>query len=217
LGLRKDSSTLLVESAFCALLLSRGLREKEVLWAMDFLSHFKVFGCSSFAKLPFVQVERAIKERKKPFTWFETLVYVPMLAGKMPQVLPKALEAHDFKEFLLMVWSVLFEPYAPLAPFYFARLLLDLGILPERLSMAGFVPSLLVRENAFRIGLIDRMLAKDFRELVGYCEALSSLFPKPYFETPLAMVKSAFGCMFDCPRKRVCECPCLEKTEITGL
>ena len=217
LGLRKESPTLLVESAFCALLLSRGLRGKEVLWAMDFLSQFKVFGCSSFGEIPFERIAGALKQKGGSFAWFEALVYVPMLAGKMPQVLPKALEAHDFKEFLSIVWSDLFEPYAPLAPFYFARLLLDLGILPERLSRAGFVPSLLVRENAFRIGLIDGIVASDFQELVRQCETLSSLFPKPYFETPLAMVKSAFGCLFDCPRKRVCECPCLEKTEVTGL
>ena len=217
LGLRKESPTVLSEAGFCALLLSRDFKEHDVSWALEFLSQYKVFAVSSFAKLPFERIVGALKQTRRRATWFETLVYVPLLVGKISEVVPKALEAQDFKEFLSIVWEGLFEPFAPLSPFYFAKLLLDLGFLPERLSRACFVPTLLARENAFRIGLIDHIHAKDFQDLTRYCEILSELFPKPYFETPLALVKSAFGCMFDCPRKKVCECPCLEKLEVTTV
>ena len=112
------------------------------------------------------------------------------------------------------MWRRLYEPIAPLAPFYLARFAFEAGYVQDRLAAAGLVPTFTVRENAFRIGFLDRLYASSFADLLDASVALSAFFGPPAFEGPLAQVHEGFGCTFRCGRASVCPLACHEKCEV---
>jgi hypothetical protein len=129
---------------------------------------------------------------------------------------PGLLDAADPRDLLVRLWLTLYAPAAPLAPFVLARLLLVNGRLPDALAPAALVPTFTVRENAFRIGFLDRLHAGSFGDLVDSALALSAGFGAPGLEEPLAHVHRAFGCAFRCGRVAVCPLACRERTEVAA-
>jgi hypothetical protein len=115
------------------------------------------------------------------------------------------------------LWRRLYEPVSPLAPFLLARFLNEAGMLPETAATAGFVPTFTVRENAFRIGFLDRLHAASFAELVEASATLAAHFGPPAFEGPLAQVHEGYGCGFRCGRTAVCPLACREKGEVAAV
>ncbi len=110
----------------------------------------------------------------------------------------------------------LYAPRAPMAAFVLARLLWEAGRLPEALAAAAFVPTWEARENAFRIGFLDRLHAASFADLRDASLALAAGFGPPDFEGPLARVHEVYGCAFRCGRARECPLACRERAEVTA-
>lgn len=148
-------------------------------------------------------------------TALEAAVWLPRLhAGVRGAGL---LQAATPRDLLDRLWQRLYVPSAPLAPFVLARLLLEAGRLPENLAPAGLLPTYAVRENAFRIGFLDRLHAASFSDLVEGALALAAWFGGPDHEGPIAHVHLAFGCAFRCGRAPVCPLSCRERAEISPL
>jgi hypothetical protein len=211
---RKAPGTLL-ECAFAALLLARGLAPESARACLDSLKTAGLLAAAARGKLPLDAIGPLVARAGDAdlVTACECCVHLQRLASGTSD--PAALfRADDPRELAWGLWRRLYEPVAPLAPFHLARLALETGLLPERLAAAAFVPTFAVRVNAFRIGFADALHAASFAELLDAGVALSRWFGAPGFEAPLSQVHEGYGCSFRCGRVATCPLACREKSEI---
>lgn len=212
---RAETSSFLFEAAFAALLLARGLPPAVVRTVLDAFRERAVLATVNGGRFPVDAIQQTIKENSTAAFSLacEASIHLPRLtsAAGNPSDLVRA---PDPGGLLWALWKRLYEPAGPLAPFYLARLLHLAGYLPADRSVAAFIPSCVVRENAFRIGFTHRMHAGGFGVLVDIVLELGALFPAPDFEGPVAWAHEGLGCRFRCDRTRTCTVPCREKTEI---
>ncbi|MBL6974500.1 MAG: hypothetical protein ISR64_02100 [Deltaproteobacteria bacterium] len=205
----------LYEAAFMALLLDRGLRMSSVQTALAAFREMALMPTLGKGHFPLEAIQKAVRESGDPdfVTACEAAVHGARLLSAVEQ--PRDLvRGDDPGELLWTLWRRLFEPVAPLAPFLMARYLYEAGRLPDEMASAAFVPWFVVRENAFRIGFTDRVVAEGFQDLVTLGTDLGRRFGSPAFEGPLLQAHEGLGCRFLCDRLRVCPVPCREKREI---
>jgi hypothetical protein len=201
-----------VESAFGALLLGRGLAPATAARAMAALRASGAFDTAVRGRIPADALGGVLADDPAPgvLAACEMLVHLPRLAAGLKEgawpAAPRAL--------LDAAWQRLYAPYAPLAPFVFARFLWAAGRLDARAAVAAFVPVFTAREAAFRVGLADRLHAGSFAALADLSLAIAPSFGPPAFEAPLAGMAAAWGCAFGCPRAGTCPLPCREKGEV---
>lgn len=215
-GLSAGRKPSLIESAFAAFLLGRGLSQEQVAAAMESLRTTNVFQNAAKGKLSLQELSSLLARAndKSIVTATELCVHLYRLAIAVSK--PEELfRINDPRELLWCLWKRLYEPFAPLAPFIFARFCLETGHINSRLSSVAFVPWYTTRENAFRIGFIEKIHAGTFSELLDIALELVEFFPAPSFEGPLHQVHEAFGCSFRCAKTALCPFMCREKSEIT--
>lgn len=207
-----------LEAAFGALLLAKGIPPAAAQAAMDALRTGGVLLSVAKGRYPVDAVAAAMAKDPDPgfVAACEATVHLPrLLAGTSDP--GSLLRADDPRAFLWGLWRRLYEPVAPLAPFYLARFLGEAGMLAEALVPAGLVPTFTVRENAFRIGYLDRLHAGSFADLLEASVTLARWFGPPAFEGPLSQVHEGFGCAFRCGRAAVCPLSCREKGEVAAF
>jgi hypothetical protein len=210
---RKTPATV-YEAAFGALLLGRGVPADVSRGLLDALRASGALLSLGKGKAPIETVGALLTRTPDPATVSaaELCVHLPRLLGAVAD--PGALlRVDDPRELLWGFWRRLYEPTAPLAPFLLARFLVETGQLSEPHAAAGFVPTFQVRENAFRIGFLDRLYAPSFGDLIEAGLGLGAWFPPPVFEGPLAQVHEGYGCAFRCGRTALCPLACREKGE----
>lgn len=201
-----------IEAAFGALLLGRGLAPATAARAMAALRASGAFDAATRGRIPADALAGVLADDPAPgvLAACEMLVHLPRLAAGLKEgawpAAPRAL--------LDAAWQRLYAPYAPLAPFVFARFLWAAGRLDARAAAAAFVPVFAAREAAFRVGLADRLHAGSFPALADLSLAIAPAFGPPAFEAPLAAMAAAWGCAFGCPRAGACPLPCREKGEV---
>jgi hypothetical protein len=211
---RKAPGTL-VECAFAALLLARGLAAESARACLDSLKASGVLAAAARGKLPLDAIGPLVARAGDAdlVTACECCIHLQRLASGTSD--PADLfRADDPRELAWGLWRRLYEPFAPLAPFLLARFAIETGHVPERFAAAAFVPTFAVRENAFRIGFADALHAASFAELLDAGAGLSRWFGAPVFEAPLSQVHEGYGCSFRCGRVATCPLACREKSEI---
>jgi len=211
----RRTPTLMFELSFAALLLSKGLPNDTVRQAMDTFRQSGLLLVMANGKTALEGLANVMTQNADPafLAACEATVHLPrLLAGTADQA--ALLRSEDPRELLWTLFRKLYEPMFPMAPFVLARFLLDTKYLAESVVPAAFVPTFTVRENAFRIGFLERMYASSFADLVDEASALAAWFPTPWFEGPIAQVHEGFGCAFRCGRAAVCPLSCREKCEV---
>ena len=211
----KRSAATPLEAAFAALLLARGMDPAAVRSALDALRSAGVLLAVARGKFPVDVVSALIARAPDPslVVACEAAVHLPrLLAGTVD--LAEAARATDPRELAWALWRRSYEPVAPLAPFHLVQILLEVGLLPERFGALACVPTFVVRENAFRIGFLDRLHATSFAELLDAALALGERFAGPWFQGPLAHAHEGLGCAFRCGRTAACPLACREKGEV---
>ncbi|MBP7127558.1 hypothetical protein KBD49_14445 [Myxococcota bacterium] len=203
-----------LESAFGALLLSRGISPEEVRRGMETVRGTGLFreaaaGTLTLAALASAEAGAADEGTVRVLALFPAL---PRLQAGLRD--PGLFRGDDPREWAERVWRRLYAPRDPLAPFWLARLLLGQGRLEERLAPVSVVPHFQVRENAFRIGFLDRIHAAAFPDLAEAAVRLAEGFPPDPAEHPLERVHEGLGCAFRCPRALVCPLSCRERLEL---
>lgn len=203
-----------LESAFGALLLSQGCSPEEVRHGMEALRGTEVFREAAAGTLTLAALASA-----EAGTADDTIVRVLARFPALPRIQaglrdPGLFQGEDPREWADRVWRRLYAPRDPLAPFWLARLLLGQGRLGEALAPVAVVPHFQVRENAFRIGFLDRLHAAAFPDLVEAAIRLAEGFPPDPAEHPLERIHEGLGCAFRCPRAVVCPLSCRERLEV---
>lgn len=203
-----------LESAFGALLLSQGCSPEEVRHGMEALRGTEVFREAAAGTLTLAALASA-----EAGTADDTIVRVLARFPALPRIQaglrdPGLFQGEDPREWVDRVWRRLYAPRAPLAPFWLARLLLGQGRLGEALAPVAVVPHFQIRENAFRIGFLDRLHAAAFPDLVEAAIRLAEGFPPDPAEHPLERIHEGLGCAFRCPRAVVCPLSCRERLEV---
>lgn len=204
------------EAAFAALLWARGIPPQVIRAVLQAFREAAVLPALARGRVPLDALRALMVRDPRPevVAACEAVVHMPRMFEPLDD-LGTTLKAEDAREVLWGLWRRLYEPVAPLAPFVFARFLWEGGRLRKTAAEAAFVPWFRVRENAFRIGLADRLYADGFGDLVDFAVTLAARFGPPAFEGPLAQVHEGFGCAFACPRASVCPLPaCREKGEV---
>jgi len=202
----------LYEASFAAMLLSRGMEDLAVRSVLESFRGLSVLPALSKGRFPTDVIGKAMREA--PDTEFvtacEAAIHIPRLLAALES--PKDLvRAEDPRELLWGLWRRMYEPASPLAPFIMARFLFETGHVGGDLANAALVPSMEVRESAFRIGFSNRMYARGFRDLLDAAADLWEWFGAPVFEGPLALCREGLGCGFRCGRVDMCPVPCREK------
>lgn len=201
-----------LETAFCALLLGRGLSAQVAGRVIRALKARGAITQAAADRIPTQAVAEVVSADPDPavVAACEALVHVPRLVAGLPDgpwpVDPRTL--------LDLAWRRMFAPADPLAPFLLARLLWNRNRLDPRAAPAAFVPAFTVRANAFRLGIIERLYAGSFADLADASLALSARFGPPDFEAPLLRVSDDLGCAFGCLHTHGCPLPCREKTDV---
>ena len=211
----RKSPALTYEMAFAALLLGRGIAPETVQTVFDafrgpglLLNMGKgKFPSDGFASLMSRSTDRAFVAA------CEAAIHLPRLFKVTTDPMP-LVTGSDPREFAWNLYRRLYEPVAPLAPFYLARFLWEASMVPADLAAVALVPTDVVRENAFRIGFVDRLYCASFGDLLDVALQLADRFGPPGFEGPLAQTHEGFGCAFRCSRVASCPLSCREKGEI---
>jgi len=206
----------LLELAFGALLLAKGVPPATAQAAMDVFRSSGVLLAVGKGRFPSDQLASLLVRNPDPgFAMAcEATVHLPRILAATAD--PGALtRPEDQRELLWGLWRRLYEPVAPLAPFMLAKFLCEAGML--RVEAACVVPTFTVRENAFRIGFLDRIHAGSFSDLLETSLSLTASFGYPALEGPLSQVHEAYGCSFRCGRAAVCPLACREKGEIAPV
>jgi len=204
------------EAAFAALLCARGLPAETVRVILQAFREATVLPAVARGKVPLDALRALMGKFPGPevVSACEMVIHLPRVFEALDD-LTATLSSEDAREVLWGLWRRLYEPVAPLAPFLFARFLWEGGRLRKAAFEAAFIPWFRVRENAFRLGFLDRMYAEGFADLIEAAVTLATRFGEPSFEAPLAEVHEAFGCAFRCARAATCALPaCREKAEV---
>ena len=202
------------EAAVLALWIARGMRAADATRVLAFLQASGTLAAAGAGTLTLAALSAAAAGSSDPAvaTALETAAVLPRLHSSADD--PGLLDAANPRALLDRLWRGLYAPATPLAPFLLARVLRGAGRLPGPLAAAALVPTFTVRQNAFRIGFLDRLHAASFDDLVDSALSLSASFGPTDLEGPLAHVHEAFGCAFRCGRVAVCPLSCRERTEI---
>jgi len=215
LGPLRKSPALTYEMAFAALLLGKGIAPETVQTVFEafrgpglLLNMGKGrFPADGLASLMSRSTDRGFVAA------CEAAIHLPRLFKVTTDNMP-LVTGSDPREFAWNIYRRMYEPMAPLAPFYLARFLWEAQMVPEELAAACLIPTDAVRENAFRIGFVDHLYCASFGELLDVALQLADRFGAPGFEGPLAQVHEGFGCTFRCGRLSTCPLSCREKSEI---
>jgi len=202
------------EAAALALWIARGMRPDDATRVLAFLRGSGTLSEAGAGTLTLAALSAATAGSSDPAvaTALETAAVLPRLHSGAGD--PGLLDAANPRALLDRLWRGLYAPATPLAPFLLARILRGAGRLPGPLAAAALVPTFAVRQNAFRIGFLDRLHAASFDDLVDSALSLSVSFGPPDLEGPLAHVHEVFGCAFWCGRVTVCPLTCRERTEV---
>jgi len=203
-----------LETAFGALLLARGLPPEEVRRGLEALRGGETFreaaaGTLTLAALASAEAGAADEAAARVLACLPAL---PRIQAGLRD--PGLMRGDDPREWADRVWRRLYAPRDLLAPFWLARLLLGQGRLGDPLRPVAVVPHFTLRENAFRIGFLDRLHAADFPDLVEAAIRLAEGFPPDPAEHPLDRVHEVLGCAFRCPRALACPLSCRERLEV---
>jgi hypothetical protein len=111
----------------------------------------------------------------------------------------------------------IFKGLGGLAPFVVVRIAVQAGVVDGAGEAAGFIPFFHARQQAFRMGFVDRIYCNSFRELAEDALALAGHFGRDMdYEQPLTHLPGAFGCAFGCGNQGNCPFKCREKTPYNG-
>ena len=101
------------------------------------------------------------------------------------------------------------------APFWVARELVLAGVADDELRSVACVPSRATRENAYRLGLLDRLYAHSLTELTELSRVLGDYLDEEMdFNAPLDHLQDQLGCRFRCPFAEGCDYNCRERVAV---
>ncbi len=212
----RKSPMLAFEMSFAAMLLGRGIEPATVQALFEAMRGPGLLLNMGKGKFPGDGLASVMARSSEPgfVSACEAAIHLPRLFKVATDTSTPLATGDDPRAVLWGLYRRLYEPMAPLAPFFLARFLWEAGMLPEPLATAAFVPTYAVRENAFRIGFVDRLHCSSFGDLIDVALHLAERFGAPVFEGPLAQVNEAYGCTFHCGRTASCALFCREKGDI---
>jgi len=197
---------------FVALNIGRGHEFNKVMMVAGSLRAAGVFDALAKGKSPVSGIKKAYQGawNLKTAAMTESSAFMISQAG--------AIRAFDFNAFngpdtlLDALETEIFMGVGGLAAFVAARIAINTGLLNKSMSAAGFIPFFTARQQAFRMGFIDRLYCNDFNELKETALTLAGLFgPDASFEQAFLQMPGAFGCAFNCGHQANCPFQCREK------
>ncbi len=125
---------------------------------------------------------------------------------------PAELSTSPSSEAVQVIYEGLLGQTDETAPFWVARELVLAGVADDELRSVACVPSRATRENAYRLGLLDRLYAHSLTELTELARALSDYLDEEMdFNAPLDHLQDQLGCRFRCPVAGGCDYSCRER------
>lgn len=212
LGGLAQSQTVKLQAFYVALGMGRGHEFNKVMMTAGSLRAAGVFESLTKGRSPLPGIKKAYRG-----AWdIETAALIESAAAMaaMAQAIKGfRFDAFDTPDALLDALDRdIFHGIGGLAAFVAARIALNAGILKENMQSTGFIPFFAVRQQAFRMGFIDRIYCNNFDELKQIGIKLASYFGSDAsLEQALLHLPGAFGCAFNCGRQANCPFLCREK------